>query len=247
MTDRPGLRVEALVAGRPGFQVGPLSLVAPAGTRIAVIGRNGGGKTTLLKTLAGLLPPVGGRVAVDGEAPGAATAYLPPPGSLSVALPIAHVVALGRASRRGWAAALGDEDHRAARAALERLGIGELATRRFDQVSSGQQQLALIARLIVQEPALCLLDEPTAMLDAPHAAQVEQAMRFLGGEGRVVIAATHHLALAARADRVISVGATLGVDTPAVALSGSALTTLFGEPVDLCPCCHQPMSVATSN
>lgn len=239
-----GLVVEKLVARRGQFRVGPLNLDAEPGTLIALIGPNGGGKTTLLKTLAGLLPPLTGRVVHGGG--DARAAYLPPPGSLSAALPVAHVVALGRAALRGWSPVLGHADRQAALAALESLGIGALAMRSFDMLSSGQQQLVLMARLLNQPANLCLLDEPTALLDPSHAACVEQAIRRLAGEGRTVIASTHHLALAARADMVIAVGRSIDVGPPATALSATALSSLYEAPLELCPCCHQPNSCVST-
>lgn len=238
------LCIEALIAGRGAFRLPPLTLDVASGTFIAMIGPNGGGKTTLLKTIAGLLPAVSG--AVDFGTCRPPPAYLPPPGSLSVALPVAHVVALGRAAARGWSPVLGHEDHRAALAALDRMGIVALAARPFDAVSSGQQQLALMARLLVQGAGLCLLDEPTAMLDPPHAAHVERAMRLLADEGRVVIASTHDLALAAQSDVVIAVGGTVAVGDPASLLSATALSSLYGSAFELCACCHQPTAATTS-
>lgn len=232
------LSLQGLVAGRRGFRLPALDLRVAAGEVVALIGPNGVGKTTLLKTLAGLLPPVAGTVA--GPSP---AAYLPPPGEVRAAFPALHVAALGRAGRRRWSAGLAPDDLEAARAALERLGVDALADRPFDALSSGQRQLVLIARLFVQDAPVCLLDEPLALLDPAHAAEVEAAMRALAAQGRVVLASTHHLPFAARADRVVSLGpGGIVAAAPAEALSPDRLRALFGMDAPICPCCGAPLS-----
>lgn len=240
------LVVEGLVFGRGGFRAGPVSFAAPPGAFVALIGPNGGGKTTLLKTLAGLLPALAGTVTIDAGPARSRTAYLPPPGALAADMPTEHVVALGRAARRGWSPVLGPADMDAARSALARLGIADLASRSFDRISSGQQQLALIARLLVQDARLCLLDEPTTLLDPPHAARVEHAIRLLCAEGRVVVASTHHLPFASRAGLVVAVGKSVRVGEPAGMLTAPALSALYGSDVALCPCCGQPIAEVIS-
>jgi iron complex transport system ATP-binding protein len=234
-----GLRLEGLVAGRAkGFRLPPLDLTVEPGEVLALIGPNGAGKTTLLKTLAGLLPPLAGAI-VDTGAP----AYLPPPGAVSAGFSALHLTALGRARLRRWSPGLTPEDIDAARSALDRLEIGDLAERPFDRLSSGQQQLVLIARLFVQDAPVCLLDEPLALLDPAHAQAVEAAIRALAAEGRVVIASTHHLPFAARADRVLAIGPDgTEIGTPAEALVPDRIRALFGVEVSGCPCCSQALS-----
>ena len=233
-----GLRLEELVAGRGPFRLPPLDLTVASGEVLALIGPNGAGKTTLLKTLAGLLPPLSGAV-VDMGAP----AYLPPPGAVSAGFSALHLTALGRAHLRRWSPGLTPEDVDAARRALDRLEVGDLADRPFDRLSSGQQQLVLIARLFVQDAPVCLLDEPLALLDPAHARAVEAAIRALASEGRVVIASTHHLPFAARADRVLALGPDgMEVAAPAEALAPDRIRALFGVEVSGCPCCGQALS-----
>jgi iron complex transport system ATP-binding protein len=233
-----GLRLEELVAGRGPFRLPPLELTVAPGEVLALIGPNGAGKTTLLKTLAGLLPPLSGAI-VDMGAP----AYLPPPGAVSAGFSALHLTALGRAHLRRWSPGLTPEDVDAARRALDRLEVGDLADRPFDRLSSGQQQLVLIARLFVQDAPVCLLDEPLALLDPAHARAVEAAIRALASEGRVVIASTHHLPFAARADRVLALGPDgMEVAAPAEALAPERIRALFGVEVSGCPCCGQALS-----
>lgn len=237
-----GLRLEGLVAGRParngkGFRLPALDRSVPPGEIVALIGPNGAGKTTLLKTLAGLLPPLAGSIA------GPRAAYLPPPGAVEAGFSALHVTALGRSHLRRWSSGLAPADLDAARSALERLGVGDLADRPFDRLSSGQQQLVLIARLFVQDAGLCLLDEPLAMLDPAHARAVEAAIRALAGEGCIVIASTHHLPFAARADRVLTLGTDrVDMASPALALAPDRIRALFGVQADGCPCCGRPLS-----
>jgi ABC-type cobalamin/Fe3+-siderophores transport system ATPase subunit len=237
------LALDSLVVGRRAFRAGPFDLSCVPGKVVALVGPNGGGKTTLLATLAGLIPPLGGRL----ELPGAdRPALLPAPGAIDVGFAAEHVVALGRAARSRWSPTLRRSDRMAARAALDRLGIAELGGRPFDQLSSGQRQLVLLARLFVQEAPVCLLDEPTAMLDPAQAAKVEAAIGALAREGRIVVFATHALAAASLADIVVTVGDPILVGSPGDVLTDERLSRLYGASLNVCSACGQSAAATTA-
>lgn len=230
-----GLGLDEVLVGRGAFRAGPFSLHAPPGSLVALVGPNGGGKTSLLRALAGLDAARGGTVSRPPGQP----ALLPPPGSVEAGFGAEHLVALGRSAGAGLRASLPAADRQAARAALARLGIEELGPVPFDRLSSGQQQLVLLARLQVQNAALCLADEPTATLDPGQAAKVGAALRALADKGRVVVIATHDVASARAADLVLTVGPVVRFGPPDL-LTGELLSELYGVAVALCPCCGQP-------
>lgn len=230
-----GVSTTDLTIGRPGFRLGPITFDARSGTITAVVGPNGSGKTTLLKTLAGLIPAIAGQIETAAR-----PALLPAPGSVQAAFSTAHLVALGRAARRRFAFSLSPDDHAAAAQALAAVDLSDLAEKPFDHLSSGQQQLALLARLTVQDAAVCLLDEPTALLDPSHRHQVETAIRALAEAGRTVILATHDLHLAAQADQVLLAADPVAIGPPGTMLAPDRLSALFGTPIDACPCCGRP-------
>lgn len=218
-----GLTAQGLVIAAGRFRAGPFDFAVMPGQTVALVGANGSGKSTLLRTLAGLLPPQAGTIEGGGPA-----ALLPPPGALSAPFAALHMVALGRAGRHRLRPGLSAADRAAAAAAMDRLGIAALAPRRFDQLSSGQQQLVLIARLLVQDAPLCLLDEPTATLDPAQGAKVERCIVALAGEGRAVLVATHSIAFARTADLVVTVGAGNASGPPADMLTDARLAVLYG-------------------
>ena len=168
--------------------------------------------------------------------PSGTPAHLPPPGTLEAAFAAEHVVALGRSQHAGMVPTLRPADRARARQALAALGIENLGPRPFDQLSSGQRQLVLLARLQVQDATLCLLDEPTATLDPAQAAKVIAAIRALASGARTVVVATHDLSAARVADLVLTVGPA-PVGGPPTILTPELLAALYGAEPSHCLAC----------
>ena len=189
-----------------------LSLSAGRGELVALIGRNGTGKSTLLRTLVGLLPPLEGSVAVDGNTLGGiAHSKLPRLVSYVSTEPVAHhnirvrdVVSLGRFPYTNWIGSLSEDDVEAVAEALDAAGLNALADRSIDSISDGERQRTLIARSLAQDTGLLVMDEPTAFLDLPSRYGIVSLLRRLTREkGKCVIYSTHDLDTAINeADRI---------------------------------------------
>ena len=185
--------------------------IAP-GDFVAVVGANGAGKSTVLKTLSGLLKPVAGTVSLDDadvasikrRAFARLLAYLPQDRTVHWPLTVERVVALGRLPHRSFAAAENGADHSAIRIAMERMDVMQFAQRPIVALSGGEKARVLIARALAQEARYLVADEPTAGLDPAHSLTVFQEFARLATEGHAVITALHDLSLAARySNRVI--------------------------------------------
>jgi manganese/iron transport system ATP-binding protein len=172
-----------------------------AGEAVALIGPNGAGKSTLIKAILGLVPVVSGTITVLGATPAAArrrVAYVPQADTLDSEFPVsvAQVVLMGRYRRIGWLRRPGRADRSAAADALARVGLDDVAGHRFGTLSGGQRQRVLLARAIVQEPALLLLDEPFNGVDALSQTTLLTAITELRQAGAAVVISTHDLAVA---------------------------------------------------
>jgi iron complex transport system ATP-binding protein len=198
----PLLEARGLAVGHDRRAVASgVSLALEPGRVLCLLGPNGGGKTTLLRTLLGLIPPLQGEVRLGGAPIGglsrrevaARLAYVPQAAPGGFAYPAREVVAMGRAARLPFLAAPGAKDRAIADAALQRLGIGHLAERPVTELSGGERQLVLIARALAQAARCLILDEPTASLDFGNQAMVLGEVRALAArEGLAVLMTTHH-------------------------------------------------------
>ncbi len=175
--------------------------LVPRGGSVALIGPNGAGKTTLIRAIVGAVPLVRGRIEVLGTTPKRArgrVAYVPQADSLDAQFPIdaLGVVLMGRYRTIGWLRRAGASDRAAARAALARVGLDDLAKTRFGALSGGQRQRVLLARAIAQEAELLLLDEPFNGVDSLTTDLVVDVLAQLRAEGAAVVMSTHDLAVA---------------------------------------------------
>jgi ABC-type Mn2+/Zn2+ transport system ATPase subunit len=171
-----------------------------AGQRIALLGPNGGGKTTLLRVLLGELRPMRGSVDVRGRA---ATVPQTERSRLDFPVSALEVALMGALSRLPWWRRPGHADRKAALSVLERVGVAARAYDTFGDLSGGQRQRVLIARGLVQDAQLLLLDEPFSGLDVPAARGLESLIAQLAAEGRGIVIATHDLSQARRWDGVL--------------------------------------------
>lgn len=183
-----------------------LSARFAAGTRTALLGPNGSGKSTLLAAILGGIRPDAGHVR---RRPGLTLAYVPQDGSVPEALPLTvrDTVRMGAWARRGRWRPLGREGRIATEHTLDLLGLGGIAERRIQEVSGGQRRRAFLARALVQDAELLLLDEPATGLDAASTAVVNAAIIRFVRAGGCVIEASHDPTLERRADRILRLGA----------------------------------------
>ncbi|HEV7437177.1 MAG TPA: energy-coupling factor ABC transporter ATP-binding protein [Pseudorhizobium sp.] len=191
--------------------------------RVAIIGLNGSGKTTFARMINGLVVPTSGRVTVNGSDTASAgesvrrqVGFIFQNPQNQIILPILREdIALGLKSRRLSAAAVDD----AIEAILARFGIEHLAARRAHELSGGELQLAALASVLVTDPEIVILDEPTNQLDLRNRALVERTLRTLD---ETVIVISHDLALIEDFDRVLMFheGRLLGDGAPRDVIAG---------------------------
>jgi ABC-type Mn2+/Zn2+ transport system ATPase subunit len=224
----PLVRTEGLSGGyRTDVDaISDVTFAAQPGEVVAVLGPNGGGKSTLFRALLDELPVRRGTVELAGNA-----AYVPqtqrarldfPVGALDVAL-------MGAYGRTPFYRRIAREDRATAADALERVGLAELARERFGALSGGQRQRVLIARALVQDAPVMLLDEPLSGVDAVSAARIESLFEELRGEGRALLVATHDVRQARAWDAVLCLhGRQLAFGAPDATLTPEVLQATYG-------------------
>lgn len=193
----PALAAEALTVELGGADaLRDVTVEVPRGATVAVLGPNGAGKTTFFRAALGLVAPVSGSIKTFTDRVAVVTQRLDIEPTFPVT--VGDVVRMGRYGEVGWVGRFRERDRRAVDSALEKLGIGRLADRRFGSVSGGERQRALLAQAHAQDADLLLLDEPFAGLDVPTASSLRELIGEWRDEGRTVLVATHDLESALR-------------------------------------------------
>jgi ABC-type Mn2+/Zn2+ transport system ATPase subunit len=197
------------------------------GEAIAVLGPNGGGKTTLLRVLLGELAVIAGTCSVGGRA-----AYVAQSGRARLDFPVSalDVVLMGAYARTSPWRRLGRGERSRATEMLDRVGLAARAGERFGSLSGGQRQRVLIARALLQDAPLLLLDEPFTGVDRASEAELLGILDELRAEGRGLLVSTHDIEHARRWDRVLCLnGVQIAFGPPTDALTPQILHATYGE------------------
>jgi len=204
-----------------------VSFALEAGEMAGILGPNGGGKTTLFRALLGELPQRRGTVELAGS-----PAYVPQTDHARLDFPVSalDVALMGAYRRTPFYRRLGRGERATAEAALERVGLADRARVRFGTLSGGQRQRVLIARALVQDARVLLLDEPLSGVDAPSAVRIESVLAELRGEGRALLVATHDVEQARRFERVLCLHRRqIAFGAPAEVLTAPVLQETYGD------------------
>ena len=215
-----------------------INLSLEKGKLIALIGENGIGKSTLLKTLTGLIPPLKGEVTLLNkslknfkpldlaqELSIVLTEKLPPSN-----LTVYEIIALGRQPYTNWLGTLSNEDKIKIDEAIALTDIQHLIHKKHDEISDGQLQIALIARALAQDTSIIILDEPTTHLDLVHKATLLKLLLKLTHEtGKTILYSTHDIDLAIQMtdEMIVFTPTEIVIDQPCNLIQTGIFNTLF--------------------
>lgn len=198
MTTTPAISVSGLCFSyEQQLVIDNATFTVNKGDFLGIIGPNGGGKTTLLRLLLGLLLPDAGSVIIDGGSPAAKrryVGYIPQETGLNKTFPVSvlDVVLMGLSGKRGLFSRVTSDDRMKALRLIERLGLTPFAHRPLAELSGGQRQKTLLARAMVAEPMMLFLDEPTASVDVAGEDDIYRHLRELNEGGVTVVLVTHN-------------------------------------------------------
>jgi ABC-type Mn2+/Zn2+ transport system ATPase subunit len=222
------VQADGLSAGYGGRPVlTDVSFAVGVGQTVCVLGPNGGGKTTLFRALIGELEPITGSVGVAAR-----PAYVAQTERTRLDFPVnaLDVALMGALARGRWWLPPRRDDRAAALAALERVGLTEAAQTPFGELSGGQRQRALLARALVQDSRVLLLDEPLAGVDPASAQLIDGVFADLRGQGRALLVSSHDVEGARGFDLVLCLnGRQVAFGPPAQALDRTAIEATYGR------------------
>ena len=233
-----------------------ISFTIISGQIVAILGKNGAGKTTLIKCLNRVQTPQNGKVEICSKdisrqsliELSKSVSYVPQSVKTSFPMDVFDVLLLGRRPHISWMTS--SEDLEAVSETLRKFGLEDLAFRRFDRLSGGERQRVIIAKAVVQNPRVYLLDEPTSDLDLQHQLLVMEAVTDIirnSGGSKSAIFAIHDINIAARfSDRVILLheGRILADGTPSEVITRSNIATVFGVDSEIAPSSsNSPMNI----
>lgn len=222
-----------------------LNISIPKGKITALVGANGSGKSTVLKTMARILQPKGGTVLLNGKSihkqstreVAKQLAILPQNPTAPDGLTVYELVSYGRFPHQKGFGSLKSEDREVVDWAINATGMNEFADRALEQLSGGQRQRAWIAMALAQETDILFLDEPTTFLDMAHQLEVLQLLEQLNAESsRTIVMVVHDLNHAARyAHHMIAIkkGQAIAEGAPAEVVTSSVLREVFGIEADI--------------
>jgi manganese/zinc/iron transport system ATP- binding protein len=199
VSDVPAIEVADLTVAYGSTPVlWDVDLTVPPGVLMSIVGPNGAGKTTLIKAILGLVRPAAGRVLIQGrpyQEQRRLVAYVPQRRTVDWDFPtnVLDVVLMGRYGALGWIRRPGRNDRTRALEALEQVGMAHLADRQISQLSGGQQQRVFLARALVQDARVYLMDEPFQGVDATTERAIVDLLQRLRAEGRTVVCVHHDL------------------------------------------------------
>ncbi len=198
-TENP-LEIEGLTVVYPGGAVAlwNVSLIIPRGVLMAVTGPNGAGKTTLIKAIQNLVPAVAGKISVFGgsyESGRKSVAYVPQRENVDWNFPasVSDVVQMGTYQSLGWIRRPGGKEKLKTAEALKKTGMEEFGDRQIGEISGGQQQRVFIARALVQDADLYLMDEPFQGVDKTTEVTMAKIMREMKDRGKTIVMVHHDL------------------------------------------------------
>jgi ABC-type Mn2+/Zn2+ transport system ATPase subunit len=212
-----------------------LSFAVAEGDFLGLVGPNGAGKTTVLRAILGTLRPMSGTVS---RAPGLRFGYVPQRDQVDYNFPlrVLDVVMMGRYDRIGLGRRPGADDRRRAMAALEHVGIPDLAERQLKELSGGQKQRTLIARALVGEPNVLVLDEPTNGMDLVSTTQILGLVRELHERDRLTVIMVSHALneVANYVERIaLVVGGGFRIGSVDEIMTVPVLSEMYGIPVEV--------------